>query len=140
MAILGVDYGERKVGLAKAAPGTPAVPLGVVALRSRSAIFAQIVATCIQEGITEIVVGLPVHMDAGKQGVDSPVAAQVRRFAYALQRATKLPVHLHDERLTTQEAQRLRQGLHGGPEDAVAAMLVLQSWVDKNRPATGGVL
>jgi len=132
MNFLGIDFGIRKVGLAKAASGTPAVPLKVLTYRDRAELISQIFATCQEEGITEIVVGLPVSM-AGNQAEEKPVAAKARQFAQALQNTVKAPVHLYDERLSTREASRLRQGLHGGPEDAVAAMLILQSYLDRRQ-------
>lgn len=128
MAILGIDYGERKVGLAKAADGTPAVPLGVIENRGRRALLAALQQRCREEGITEIVVGLPLPLRHEHEG-DIPVA--IRRFASALQRATGVPVHLQDERFSTREAVRLRGVAAGQPDDAVAAMLVLQTWLDR---------
>ncbi len=128
MAILGIDYGKRKVGLAKAAHGAPAVPLGVLENRGQRALFAAVQQRCREEGITEIVVGLPLPLRPEREG-DLPVS--VRRFAAALERATGLPVRLHDERFSTREAIRLRGAGARQPEDAVAAMLVLQSWLDR---------
>lgn len=128
MAILGIDYGARKVGLAKAADGTPAVPLGVIENRGRRALLTALQQRCREEGITEIVVGLPLPLRPERRG-DIPIA--VRRFADALQRATGVPVHLHDERFSTREAVRLGGVVAGQSEDAVAAMLVLQAWLDR---------
>lgn len=129
MAVLGIDFGDRKVGLAKAALGTPAMPLRVVTYRRRADLLEQIAAMCREEGVTEIVVGLPLGM--AKNGAeDSPAVVKVRKFVHNLKAAVGIPVYLHDERLTTREANRLRQGRHGGAEDAVAAMLMLQSFID----------
>lgn len=129
MAVLGIDFGDRKVGLAKAAAGTPAVPLRVVRYRQRADLLKKISTTCQAEGITAIVVGLPLRMSESQTG-DSPATVKARKFAADLKAAVGIPVYLHDERLTTREAHRLRQGMSDGAEDAVAAMLMLQSYIN----------
>ena len=135
MRVLGVDYGERKIGLAKAALGTPAVPLLILENRGRKKLLAQLSELCTREGITEVVVGLPVSL-GGKSTSDT--ASAVNTFVRALEQQTSLPVHLVDERLTTRAAQRLQDDSRQ-PDDAVAAMLILQSWIDNHHPAGGGI-
>lgn len=127
MAVLGIDYGPRKVGLAKAVDGAPPLPLDILENRGQEKLLAQLAERCRREGITEIVVGIPLTL-RGESSSDG--AAGVKRFAQILRQRTGLPVHLHDERLSTREAQRLLRGFRRQPDDAVAAMLVLQSWLD----------
>lgn len=129
MSTLGIDYGTRKVGLAKAAEGTPAVPLAVWTYKNRRELLARISELCQREGVDAIVIGLPLPVRAG---VTSAGVAAVQRFATALQQAAGRPVSLHDERLTTKEARRLHQGSRD-EDDATAAMLILQSWLDSSR-------
>lgn len=130
MRVLGIDFGSKKVGLAKATAGTPAVPLAILVNvnRSQRTLLRQLSALCANEGITEIVVGLPLSLS----GDVTDGVAKVRKFSDALQRATGLPVHLQDERLSTKMAQRISRGLRG-EDDATAAMLILQGWLDHNR-------
>ena len=81
-----------------------------------------------------IVVGLPLNMD----GSPSEMSARAEKFARRLNGRFNLPVHMHDERLTTYEAkgERLAQGQRGGyrenPVDALAAALLLQGWLEAN--------
>lgn len=126
MAILGIDHGQRKVGLAKAAEGTPAVPLAVWEYNNRKELLARISVLCREEGIEAIVIGLPLPV---REGVASDGVEAAQRFAASVRKATGLQVSLHDERLTTKEAQRLQRGSRGD-DDATAAMLILQSWLD----------
>jgi len=88
--------------------------------------------------ISRIVVGLPLHLDGGY----GEAARSAREFAEALARVTALPVDLFDERWTTREALRAlrdsapkRRRRRKGEVDAVAATLLLQSWLAR----AGGV-
>lgn len=85
--------------------------------------------------VVGIVVGNPLHM----AGDVSPQAAKNQAFAAELGELAGLPIHLWDERLTTQEAHRIlyeagrpRQE-HGRVVDQVAATLILQSFLDERR-------
>jgi putative Holliday junction resolvase len=88
-----------------------------------------------ERGITQIVVGLPIHMN-GREG---PEAHTVREFAKALSSATGLPVELMDERWTTREAERTLRDAPGrrrrqrGEVDALAATLLLRAWLERER-------
>ena len=87
---------------------------------------------CRRFGVAGIVVGNPVHLS----GEDSPQAARTQAFAAELGALTGLPIHLWDERLTTQEAhQILYEAGHPRQEhrrvvDQVAATLMLQSFLE----------
>ncbi|MCY1176159.1 putative pre-16S rRNA nuclease [compost metagenome] len=82
-----------------------------------------------------IVVGLPLNMD----GTPSEMSARAEKFARRLNGRFNLPVHTHDERLTTFEAkgERMARGGQRGsyrdnPVDAIAAALLLQGWLEAN--------
>ena len=128
MSTLGIDFGWRKVGLAKATAGTPAVPLAILANRGQRVLLRQLSELCANERITEIVVGMPLALTGGV----TDGAAKVREFSDSLRQATGLPVHVQDERLSTKMAQRISRGMRG-EDDATAAMLILQSWLDRQR-------
>lgn len=137
MAVIGVDYGERKVGVAKAVDGARvAVPLAVLEHRGGRALVAELAALCDREGATTVVVGVPVSLSsAGATKLRAADFAngqmrQVLAFVERLRQRLAIPVEIQDERLSTQEAVRLRGRQAGAPEDAVAAMLILQSWLD----------
>src|SRR3954447_23765160 len=96
--LLGVDYGERRIGLAVSdAERRIAVPLAIYERRDGprdAAYFHQLI---VEHGIVALVVGLPVHM-SGDEGAAAKFA---RAFGTWLRRATKLPVVYWDERLST---------------------------------------
>lgn len=134
--ILGIDYGERRIGLALSDPTrTIATPLPpIVRRRGKRPPLQRILEIAKAEGVAEFVVGLPVE-SSGEEGVH---AAEVRRFGAELQRRSRLPVHFQDERLTTVRAERtLRElGLKASERrvkaraDTIAACLILQSHLD----------
>ena len=134
MRALGIDFGERRIGLAVSdAEGRLAVPLGVIARRTdRQAAYA-IAALAREEEVEVIVLGEPRGFD----GTDEESADRVRRFGKRVSKAAGLPLCFVDEALTTVEAsERLRAaGLdrRDRPElrDAVAAQIILQQALDE---------
>jgi putative Holliday junction resolvase len=82
--------------------------------------------------VTEIVMGLPLRM-SGAEGIQ---AEKMQAFAEEIRRRFKLPVHLWDERLTSSQANRLLRETEmsikrrGAVVDQMAAVLILQSWMD----------
>jgi len=143
--VLGVDLGERRIGLACSdASGVLASPLSVI-LRSGDPVADRvaIVAAATEAEAQVIVVGLPRSL-SGREG---PAARGARGEATALaelaEAAGGITVELHDERFTTREAQRaLRAGGRRAREqrdhiDAAAAAVMLQSWLDTHRADDG---
>jgi putative Holliday junction resolvase len=136
MRSLGLDIGDARIGVALSDPeGMLASPFSVVDRKEDSLAIKAIIDIINQKKVGQIVVGLPLSMDRslGWQ-VD-----KVRNFVRRLSRYTKVPVDYRDERLTTVMAQRLRR-LSGGKkgrgrasDDAQAAALILQSYLDEGR-------
>lgn len=142
MSILGIDYGDRKVGLAKAVAGsTLAVPLEVVNNTGGQALLAKLQAICQREGVSKVVVGIPVSLVGHGAGEGSLRPAdyaneqmqKVLGFIERLRQALpEIEVVTQDERLSTREAIRLSAvKRQGRPEDAVAAMIILQAYLDR---------
>lgn len=135
----GVDYGKRRIGLALADPGeTIASPVATLACSGSASEAARLVHEWAMENHVEgLVVGLPLNMD----GSPGPQAALSRDFADQLRQQTGLPVELWDERLSSFEADGLMQsaGLtrqsRKKHRDAVAAQVILQSFLDARRSA-----
>ena len=131
--VLGVDLGERRIGLALSDPlGIVASPLSVLERSGdRAADHRAIVAAAREAGATRIVVGLPLTL-AGREG---PAAQAVRQEIAAIA-ALGVPVEAHDERFSTVAAeQMLAIGGVRGPAgrrrvDSAAAAVILQSWLD----------
>jgi putative Holliday junction resolvase len=133
---IGLDYGERRIGVAAGDPlGLTAQPLVVIERTSVAADTARIADIVRRRGADTVVVGLPLQMD-GSMG---PQARRVRRFALRLGREIGLPVVLWDERLSTVEAERSllaageRRSDRRGVRDSVAAAVVLQSYLEAQR-------
>jgi putative Holliday junction resolvase len=139
MRIVGLDVGERRIGVAISdATCTLARPVGVLrpasldrdALDLTAAEVARLGAE--DDGVAALVVGLPSHLD----GSPSEMTARVSAFAERLKHATRLPVTLQDERLTSREAERrlaVREKdwrARKARLDAEAAAIILQDYLD----------
>jgi putative Holliday junction resolvase len=133
--------GERRIGVAVSDPdGSFALPLRSLDGRQQSAAFDAIGSLALDHGAEEIVVGLPLSLS----GSDSAQTEAVRDFAGGLEQRLKLPVHLWDERLSSQEAMRRVQDSQPRgrsrrtrkPDvdtDAIAASIILQAYLDRRR-------
>ena len=138
--ILGLDVGERRIGIAISDPERRlAVPLRVLECRGGAADTQTLTDLARAEGAEALVVGHPLTL-AGAVG---PQARRVEEFARRLENASGLQVELWDERLTSVQAERGRPQPKTGrargarrrrsPNDDLAATLLLQSYLDKCR-------
>jgi putative Holliday junction resolvase len=115
--LLGIDLGERRIGLAVAEiDREPALPLATIRRQRTPAADAERLATVIREQrIDELVVGLPLEAGGG----EGTMSAAARRWAAALEAALGLPVALRDERLSSHLAETrlgpMPRGRSGGP-------------------------
>ena len=132
MRYLGVDYGERRTGLALSDPeGRVAYTLKVLTHWSPSDQLAEVLREARSSGSAAVVVGRPLSL-AGEEG---PAARKVQRFAGRLS-SQGVRVVLLDERLTTRQAKNALQTAGVGERaqrsvvDQVAATLILQSYLD----------
>ena len=139
MRVLAIDVGQRRVGLAISDRSrTLARPLTTLAVTPADAVdrvaheIAQLAAE--EDGVAEIVVGLPVRLD----GSSNEQTAHVSAFVAALQARTTLPVRTADERLTSREAEsRLAVNERDWRKrkerlDAAAAAIILQEYLDRD--------
>jgi len=138
MRVLGLDVGDRRIGVAMSDPlGLTAQPLTVIQRRTPTADADTIRAFIEQHGVTTIVVGLPLSLD----GTRGPQAKKVQGFIDTLRRRIALPVEWVDERLTTVQGTRaLREGGASRAQrkqaiDRIAAQLILQQFLDTRRVA-----
>jgi putative Holliday junction resolvase len=115
--LLGIDLGERRIGLAVAEiDREPALPLATIRRQRTPAADAERLATVIREQrIDELIVGLPLEAGGG----EGTMSAAARRWAAALEAALGLPVALRDERLSSHLAETrlgpMPRGRSGGP-------------------------
>lgn len=139
MRILGIDVGERRVGLAISdRTQTLARPLATLVVANRvdavAQTAAQIAALAAEEdGLETIVVGMPTRLD----GSANEQTARVAAFIDALGARTTLPIVTAEERLTSREAEsrlavRERDWRRRKAKlDAAAAAVILQDYLDR---------
>ncbi len=133
--ILGLDIGDRRVGIAISdalGNAQPLLTLGRTHLRKELKDIARLVR---KHGVTQIVAGNPLYAS----GDISPQAKKAQAFAQAIANELQMPVHLQDESHTSAAAdERLdRRAFPRGPErkailDQYAAVVILQDWLDAN--------
>ena len=131
--ILALDLGKRRIGLALSDPfritAQGIKTLERIRIREDLAYLSALIA---EHGVTEILLGFPLHMsgDEGRQ------ATYVREFGERLEKCTSIPVKLWDERLTTVEAQRVLRSSGASIEkraravDQLSAVILLTSYLD----------
>lgn len=118
---LGIDYGSSKVGLAMGDSETKiATPFKVI---GPAELFLEIERLIERgEGLDLAVMGLPL----GLNGQPTEQTKKVEKFASELEEKISIPLVFQDERLSTSAAQKV------GKDDAVAAMYILQTYLDRN--------
>ena len=143
MRALGLDVGEKRIGLAFAdTEGGVAVPAGVVHRGDTPDALDEVVARAASRGVDLLVVGMPWSLDGGA----GPQAEVVAEFIGKLQQRTTLTVATWDERFTSVEAERRLREVRRehrprgkarptrkrarGEEDALAATVMLQAYLD----------
>ena len=147
-AILGVDYGRARIGLAVADAETRmARPLSTMQRINRNEDMRRLRELVREHGVTQIVVGLPLRLD----GTRGPMAEEAERFAGRVRKQIGVTVEMVDERLTSWEAERLLEEVQGrfihGEKlsdrkrtrktqdqitvDAVAASVILKEYLER---------
>jgi len=131
---LGLDIGDKRIGVALSDPqGVLASPLTIITRQNETADIETIISIISQHQVKCVIVGLPRSMDGslGKQ------AERVKAFVQKLSSQTEVPVEFRDERLSTVSAKRLMQAAYArktrknARDDAVAAAIILQSYLDE---------
>ncbi|MBI4180726.1 MAG: Holliday junction resolvase RuvX [Chloroflexi bacterium] len=131
---LGLDIGDKRIGVALSdTMGILASPLTIIDNDDEQQALEAIIAIINQNQVGQIVVGLPRLM-SGSLGEQ---AEKVRAFVQRLSSLTEVPVEFRDERLTTVSAKRLmraagtKKSRGKTRDDAIAAALILQSYLDE---------
>src|SRR6266446_7995873 len=138
MVIAGIDFGNRRIGLAVSNPDQlSAYPVETIERsRSLAADLATLRVRLTALEVRRIVVGLPLNMD----GTVGPQARAAQVFARRLEEATGIPVELCDERLSSFEAEERLRGIPVRRNrrklaiDAVAASVILETWLRSQKP------
>lgn len=132
MRIMGLDLGEKNIGVAVSDPlGLTAQGITVIHRVNLKSDLYQIKNLIKRYNVTEIIIGLPLNMN----GTAGPSAQMAQRFSSYLKKEVDIPVHLWDERLTTTAAEKVL--LEGDVSrfkrkrviDKMAAVLILESYL-----------
>ena len=121
--LIGVDFGERRIGIA-VAEGRVAVPIGIIEHENRASDIERVAAIVRERHAARVVVGLPL-LFSGEEGEQ---ARRSRRFGDALARVVDADVVYHDERLSSADAAASAPA--GRRIDDRAAAIILQSYID----------
>lgn len=131
--VLGVDYGEKRVGLAISdALGVVATPLGVHTRTRKGDDVEAVAEICREREIESVVVGHPLNMD----GSSGEAVEKVDEFVERLGARIDLPIELWDERMSTMSAERvliegnMSRQRRKGVVDKLAAQIILQNYLD----------
>lgn len=135
MRTLGLDVGERRIGIAVSDPlGMIASPLRVLDRKETTDPIGDIIAEAQIREVEAIVVGMPLTLRGGI----GPAAKLMQEFVDKLRERSPVPVEIIDERLTTKVAERdmIEAGMsrEGRREtiDKIAAALILQRYLDRD--------
>lgn len=133
---LGVDYGDKRTGLAECDPtGMIAGRIGTISEGGMNKTAIRVAKEAEARSCKKIVIGLPKNMD----GSEGPRADVVKAFAQLLSTHTDIPIDFYDERMTTMVAYRFlgETGTYGKKRrdavDTLSAEIILQNYIDKER-------
>ena len=125
MKILGIDYGEKRIGLAISdETQTLARELDIL---SPKEFWKSLNLLILNHSISKIVIGWPLNMSGG----ETQKTKEVESFKLKVESQTGLPVDIMDERLSSQMAEHIK----GNKKDldSLAAQILLQNYLDKNK-------
>lgn len=136
MRILGLDVGTKRIGVAMSdellitAQGSE-----TIYRKDMKTDFGSIAKIVAENGVREIVVGLPLNMD----GSEGPKAKEISLFVAELSKAVAVPIKTWDERLTTAQVERVMLAADASrarrkrEADRLAAQVILQSYLDSRK-------
>jgi putative holliday junction resolvase len=134
--VLALDVGTKRIGLAVTDElGLTAQPLQTLIRQNKRKDLAALKGLVENLHVTDIVMGMPLRMS----GAAGTQAEKVQAFADDLRKLLPQPIHFHDERLTSAEANRMlnEAGMtrldRKGVVDRMAAVMILQGWMAKTR-------
>lgn len=137
MRYMAIDLGSKRIGVAITdESGLSVQPLMTLERRRIPREDLRSISRLARKyGVTAFVVGLPLHMS----GEESPKSTKARAFAAELSTLSGHPVHMWDERLTSEEAHQIlyqagrKRREHKVVVDQVAAVLILESFLNAQR-------
>lgn len=148
MKYLGIDYGTKKIGIAKSDDeGKFAFPHSIIVPKADMSHVKEVVNICVKEGVNDVVIGQSID----HKGKDNPIEEDIAKFIEAFMEQSGCTVHRFDERMTTSGAQALLRSSftesansknnarnakavreHTKDDDAKVAAYMLQGFLDMN--------
>jgi putative Holliday junction resolvase len=126
MKYLGIDYGDAKVGLAIGDSETGlALPYKILANVGREHLVTDLKDVIKAEDVETVVVGMPINTTSHSSNQTN----NVQSFIDELKNQLDIQIDFHDERFSSAEAKKLGAGKR---DDDIAAMLMLQNYLDSN--------
>lgn len=146
MKYLGIDYGTKKIGLAKSdEAGQFAFPHSIITPKADMSHVKDIVNICVKEGVNDVVIGRSIDL----KGRDNPIEEKIEAFIEAFIEQSGCTIHRYDERMTTSGAQAMLRSTftqsansknnaanakavreHTKDDDAKVAAYMLQGFLD----------
>ncbi len=133
MRILGIDYGNKRVGIAVSdAMGWTAQPLATLKMHGHKELLEEIKEYIDKYNAEKIIVGMPYNMD-GSMGKRAEIT---QAFINFLKKNLDLEIEIQDERLTSSQAENILLEADVSREgrkdviDKLAAALILQTYLD----------
>lgn len=134
MRILGIDMGERRIGLALSDPlGYTAQGLKTIQINNPDEVCDKLIVVINEKKVEKLVFGLPINMN-GSMG---PQAKKVQEYASKLKMLTNIPVDFEDERLSSVSAEQVllladqSRKKRKKSIDMLSAVIILQSYLDR---------
>ena len=134
--ILGLDHGDRRIGLALSDPlQIIAKPFETIDLKFAKNIFDLLNSIIKEQNVEKIIVGYPITL----KNKFSIQTKKVLKFVELLKKNVQIEVKLYDERLTSQIAQKslimqeVKTGHNKEDVDKTAAAIFLQNYLDENK-------
>ena len=131
--LLGLDVGEKTIGLALSDPGlSVASPVSTIKRTKFTADANALLKLAAERGVGGLVIGLPLNMD----GSEGPRCQSVRQFAANLLKLKDLPILFWDERMSTMAVERamiahdVTRARRDKVVDQAAAAFILQGALD----------
>jgi len=131
--LIGLDLGEKTIGMAVSDPGLSlASPIGTIQRTKFTPDAKELIRVIDDRGVAGLVIGLPINMD----GSEGPRCQSVRSFAKDLLRLRELPIAFWDERLSTMAVERamiaadMTRKKRAKAVDTAAAAWILQGALD----------
>jgi putative Holliday junction resolvase len=131
MALMALDVGERRIGIAVSESGILATPYSVLHRKSKKEDFARLRRLMAELKVERVIVGLPYSL-SGREQI-GPQARRIKRYAEALGKTIPIPIEYIDESYSTVDAEEFLQtsGQKRIPIDAAAAAVILQNYLNK---------